>query len=707
MLALIKASAGPSGFIAVAATITAGVGLLGCTGAIGPGAPVQATVRTPAAGNAIDVGRPLRALDLGSSPVPGTPDPRVIEAHVAWQASGTLPILLVLGDVSPEPLQVRVEVSVDGRAPFGPATLDGALDGRPGWVAAAGGAPVSVVWRSLTDAGFRSGDGVQLRFTVRQGGVTGAPTRFLMSQLDNLRAASKLVDRYVINYGSWSDADRAFARRAQLVIGAAGDGGMSRDDIAEIGRGVDPANPADDVIVLCYLSAGEDLRTARLSVEQLRADPRFRGDGTGPRIDPRGPGHDGGSLDGIDPLGLPSSGGTGFASYYLDDNSVHASAQGVGDGIPDRNSVYGALFVNAGDPSWFDLVDRMTVDGPDGLPGLHELLSRDYGRGFGCDGVFLDTIDTASPNSFTDAAGPNPFKFEWTAPGLSTFVSRIAASYPGRLMALNRGLFYFDPDYPAYRHGPRGMVDFVLFESYRLSSNQARPLDAHFYADNQFHVTPRLMAEANRPDGFRVLSLGYAAGLPDEMSPDTLVGKSTVGYESLLEDIRVTQDVAGFRHYLSTPDLTLVNDFVAVHATWDDQQPPVWTTTFDDRGESPLEPPRARVGIQRATAVPTGAIAVSWDSALDKNRVRYLLYWQREPFDFAADPDLTRAAHMVLAPEISDDYARLGTGAGRYPNQARVAGFPRGVTEYLLIRAEDDSPAHNQDRNTTVLTVTP
>ena len=31
----------------------------------------------------------------------------------------------------------------------------------------------------------------------------------------------------------------------------------------------------------------EDLRTALLSDEQVRADPRFRGDGTGPRIDPR------------------------------------------------------------------------------------------------------------------------------------------------------------------------------------------------------------------------------------------------------------------------------------------------------------------------------------------------------------------------------------------------------------------------------------
>jgi hypothetical protein len=714
MLALIKASAGPSGFIAdparaVAAAIAAGAAVWGCTGAIGPGAPVQAAVRTPA-GHTIDVGRPLKAIDEGASDgVDGGAGPRVVEARTPWQASGNFPILLALAGVGDGALQIHVEVSRDGRQAFRPATLVGVADGGglPGWLAATGSAPVSAQWQSLTDVGFRSGDAVQLRFTVRQGALTGPSRRFQVSDLDNLRAASRLVDRYVVNYGAWSDEDRAVARRSQLVIGAPGDGGMTRDDIADIGGGVDTADPADDVIVLCYLSAGEDLRTARLGVDELRADPRFHGDGTGPRIDPRGPGRDGGSLDGIAPLGLPSSGGTGFASYYLDDNSVHASPLGIGDGIPDRNSVYGALFVNAGDPTWFDLVDAMTADGPDGLPGLRELMSQDYGRGFGCDGVFLDTIDTASPNSFTDASGPNPSKFEWTAPGFSTFVSRVTTSYPGRLVALNRGLFYFDPDHPAYRHSPRGFIDFVLFESYRLSSNPARPLDPQFFADNRFHVTPRLMAEANRPDGFRVLSLGYAVGPPEEMSADTLVGKSTTGYDSLLEDIHVTQDLAGFRHYLSTPSLMPVNDFVAKHATWDDEEPPEWTSTYDDRGESPMQPPTPRVGIQRATAVPAGTITVGWDAALDKNRLRYLLYWQRQPFDFAADPDLTGASRMVLAPRVPADYAAAGPGPGRYANESSLGGFARGVTQYLVIRAEDDSPAHNRDRNKVVLTVTP
>src|SRR5205814_977635 len=84
--------------------------------------------------------------------------------------------------------------------------------------------------------------------------------------------------------------------------------------------------------------AREDRRTARLSDADVGADPRFRGDGTRPVIDPRGgPEVDGMPLDGIDPLGRPSNGGTGFASYYLDDNDVHDSANHVGNGFPDRN----------------------------------------------------------------------------------------------------------------------------------------------------------------------------------------------------------------------------------------------------------------------------------------------------------------------------------------------------------------------------------
>ena len=102
----------------------------------------------------------------------------------------------------------------------------------------------------------------------------------------------------------------------------------------------------------------------------------------------------------------------------------------------------------------------------------------------------------------------------------------------------------------------------MLFESFRLNSDTFEQWDPIHYPDNRYNVAPKLMAEANRPDGFKVLSLGYAEGPPDQMSPLTLVGQSTVGLDSLMEDIQVTQDLQGFRHYLTDAAVSLVNDFV-------------------------------------------------------------------------------------------------------------------------------------------------
>ncbi len=53
---------------------------------------------------------------------------------------------------------------------------------------------------------------------------------------------------------------------------------------------------------------------------------------------------------------------------------------------------------------------NMRYDSPDRLFGLDELLTTWAGRGLGCDGVFLDTLDTAAPNSYTDGTSPNMSK---------------------------------------------------------------------------------------------------------------------------------------------------------------------------------------------------------------------------------------------------------------------------------------------------------
>ena len=282
-------------------------------------------------------------------------------------------------------------------------------------------------------------------FFMLASGCSSSGTHATTDPPSGLHARAWQIDHYLVDYGAWPSDAVDVAHKHQLVIVNPSRADLHRQDIAAIQAGSDPNDPADDVLVLCYVSVGEDLRTASLTDDQVRADSRFRGNGTGPRVDPRGPDGAGKSLAGINPEGNASSGGTGFASYYLDDNSVYDSANHVGDGFPDRNPLFGSLFVNAGDPAWYGEIDGMKMDSPDGLVGLREALTSNYGRGLDCDGVFLDTIDTAAPNSYTNPASSNETKFEWTAPGFGTFIRKVHDNYQDKLILQNRGLFFFDP----------------------------------------------------------------------------------------------------------------------------------------------------------------------------------------------------------------------------------------------------------------------
>jgi hypothetical protein len=517
------------------------------------------------------------------------------------------------------------------------------------------------------------------------------------------RGKAARLDNFLINYGPWDAGSIAIAQHYDVVVVHPSQG-ITRDIVEQIQKGVDAGDPSDDVIVLGYVSIGEDMRTALISDEAMLGDARFRCDRSGPRIDPRGHLPSGGPLDGIPVLGSPSTGGNGYASWYLDDNSV--DRDGAGDGKPDRNARFGACFVNAGDPKWFGVVDQMTLDGADHLAGLREILTRSAGRGLGCDGVFVDTVDTCGPNGFTDPGSPNASEFEWTAPGFSAFLARLRQTYPDRVVLQNRGLFFFDPRHRHYKFTTRRFVDLVLFESFRLNSNAFEGINARHFADNRYNIAPKLMAEANRPEGFRVVSLGYAEGPAGQMSTGTLVGESTLGTDFLLEDIRITEQEHGFRHYLTDGQVRLVNDFVRAHADRWDGTPPAWSNTFNAREAGPTPgAPDPRVGLQEI--VPgSGSLTVRWDVALDLNRVGYALYLQTTPFDFDADPNLTGARRILLTPRLGAGYDR-GPSPTTYPYEAIVSGLTSGQQYYAVLRAFDGSAGANEEKNRVVKTAKP
>ncbi|MFB4276755.1 hypothetical protein ACBJ59_15790 [Nonomuraea sp. MTCD27] len=249
--------------------------------------------------------------------------------------------------------------------------------------------------------------------------------------------------------------------------------------VQEIKRGLDGAlGTADDVIVLGYLSVGEMLptiipgssghMTVAKGIELGLLPAGYQG--------PSGPLHgpnpwnytaSGGYVDvehGATPDGTYGDdyagyqgvsiaadhsswgnrlrwAGKGVMPWYLDQQGTWVTDARYpyggywkdGDGVVDVNRTYGGGYINGGDPAWQRFVtyqvDKIVHDG-------------EY------DGVFLDTVDTPDP---VGGAGPSVSwgprgNFGFTAKGMVELVEKIKAVDPSKVVAANRGYWYFNPD---------------------------------------------------------------------------------------------------------------------------------------------------------------------------------------------------------------------------------------------------------------------
>ncbi|MCB9555889.1 MAG: hypothetical protein H6707_07285 [Deltaproteobacteria bacterium] len=644
-------------------------------------APRDAAPRdaAPRDGARVDASPPDAALSL----------PAVSGLTTAQPVKGDVTVNFVVSDAKSAAVEITVDVSNDGGKTWRTARTTGKLVGLS---SSPGGTAASLVWDTLRDVGFRNPAAAILRVTPKTSQGTGSAATLTITQTDNIGLRKAAMSSYIAYFGQLDSGAIAHLQVYDLAIVHPLDGNIKASELEAVKRGVNANDPADDVMVACYLSIGEDIRTSKLSDTQLLADTRFVGDKSGPRVDPRASAS--ASFAHGKPLGDPSPTSTGYASWYLDDANQ--------DGKPDRSTSSGACYVNAGDPKWFDALRQMSIDGVDKVAGLDELLTTSSGRAYGCDGVFLDTIDTAAPNYFSAS-----LQSEWTAPGFTDFIGRLKTTYPGKVIVQNRGVFFFDVRQKHFPFHAGNKIDFLLFEGYRLNANTWETYNAYFAADNATNFAPKIVAEAQRPDGFTVLSLGYAAG--PGIKKETLRGASTDGQSELDDDIAAAQEV-GFRHYITDATVTYYNPYVRIHGLpnldpKNDTSAPEWSGTYNANVKpypTPSDPPEATVGIQQVELAKPLYVTVRWSVALDINRVHYVLYYQTQPFDFVNDPSLSSATRVTLTPAMPTNYSYAATS---YPFEAEVGPLTAGTKHYFVIRAVD--AVGNEDDNQEVVEATP
>jgi len=467
------------------------------------------------------------------------------------------------------------------------------------------------------------------------------------------------TNSYLIYYGNWTAGQVDYARTNYHLVIVHPASNITSNQIATIKRGKDNiAGTADDVVVLAYLSIGEDDRNGVPVV----------GDRMGPCVDPRASDND--PLSSItNALGLPSAGGTNYASYYLNSRSNQT-------GIPDEDASFGSYYVNAGAPAWWTVLQTMTK-ATSGQSGLAEILTTNTGNALNCDGVFLDTVDTAAPNTWGTA-------YEWTAPGMQALIEQIHTNYPSKLLMANRGLFFFDPNVKTYPYNIRPFVDMVMFESY-YSDSSTNNVSLSF-PDNKYDFAPKLNAEAGRPDGFNLFVVDY-----DHTPPQP---QATVN-----QDYVESMGIQGWPLYRTNPSLdeAFNTNSAAWLATNVDTQPPAWDNTA--QGPTLAVP---RVGVQEVVAGNHSA-TVYWDVARDQTGpVHYNIYYSTGgTVNFAT---ANKLSHVAPGMPANYNYP-TGTGPGIYPYCYTVTGLQNGMTYAFAVRAEDScSPAH-EDTNAASITI--
>lgn len=389
------------------------------------------------------------------------------------------------------------------------------------------------------------------------------------------------------------------------------------------------------------------------------------------------------------------SGGTyhyesnGIASFYVDQEWNGSTY--VSDGVADTNIFFGGRFIWP-NSDWQWVIDNQRIGGSAvlsnrSLAGLQQLLGTrtsdsDSNRtdNFGLNGVFLDTLDTAGP--FVNVWG----YYAWVAPAMQQTVKFIHDTYTNKTVFANRGIFFYNPtllnttyNIRPYDYTVRPYVNGSLYESYTLDSDSGNPTNSPYFGENKNDYAPKIINEANRPDGFTVFCVDYQ------------MNRGTSWYQQAAYNSVVSN---GWVEY-EAPDggLASIGTYMLSNPPPADTSAPVWDSTAAS-SSTPVSP---RIGVQSIVeSANIGEVIVHWDVARDQTPpVRYNIYW-------------TTNASFATYHVTNNVVFSVGDGWGQDPTTAFANKFVLGgldpeSTNYFRVRAHDSTPSKFEDTNTNTL----
>lgn len=460
---------------------------------------------------------------------------------------------------------------------------------------------------------------------------------------------------------------------------------MSEFDVVVIDPNVSNCTPAvvatlqdAGVLVFAYISIGEDAGSTPII-----------GNADGPVF------HDGTTIRQVDNLDPSQK----IASFYVDQQWDPNLNTYVTDKSPDTNATFHGYFVHPnGDWRW--VINTQRIGGSTGLPtrtqfaGLQQIAGArtsdtdtDRTHDFGFDGFFLDTLDTAGP--YENVYGYYP----WAAQEMSNTVQFICNTYSNKYVLANRGLFFYHPglvnstfNVRPYDYTIRPYVHGILFESYYLDSNASDPNESNNHPDNKHNYAQKVMAEANRSDGFTVFCVDYQ------------MNRGEPYYANAVAETIVAN---GWTEYLSPNGFldtvgTYVADLLDTNPPADNAAP-VWDST----GSPPFTTTDVtdRVGVQQVVAgANDDEVIVRWDIARDQSPpVKYNIYRSTDP-SFSNPVKYAGVAFSTGAGWATDPQTA-------YANEYTIDNLPPG-THYFRVRAEDSDATPMEDTNTATLSIT-